>query len=48
LQQPKESQYLTIARIRKVQGRRGEVAAEVLTDFPERFQAGAEMELSGG
>jgi 16S rRNA processing protein RimM len=48
LKEPQESQYLTIARIRKVQGRRGEVAAEVLTDFPERFQAGTEMALSGG
>jgi len=38
-----ESEYLTIARIRKVWGRRGEVAAEILTDFPERFQAGAEL-----
>jgi len=30
--------YLTIARILRPQGRRGEVAAEILTDFPERFQ----------
>jgi 16S rRNA processing protein RimM len=28
---------VTIARIIKPQGRRGEVAAELLTDFPERF-----------
>jgi 16S rRNA processing protein RimM len=41
----KESQYLTIARIRKVWGRRGEVAAEILTDFPERFQAGEDVLL---
>ena len=32
---------VTIARIRRSQGRRGEVAAELLTDFPQRF-AGAE------
>jgi len=30
--------YLVIARILRPQGRVGEVAAEVLTDFPERFQ----------
>jgi 16S rRNA processing protein RimM len=30
--------YLTIARILRPQGRKGEVAAEILTDFPERFQ----------
>jgi 16S rRNA processing protein RimM len=29
--------FLAIARIVKPQGRRGEVAAEVLTDFPARF-----------
>ena len=29
--------YLTIARIVRPQGRKGEVAAEILTDFPERF-----------
>jgi len=39
------SEYLTIARIRKVQGRRGEIGAEVLTDFPERFQPGARLML---
>ncbi|MBI2817702.1 MAG: 16S rRNA processing protein RimM [Acidobacteria bacterium] len=42
-----DSQYLTIARIRKVWGRRGEVAAEVLTDFPERFQPGTELLVAG-
>jgi 16S rRNA processing protein RimM len=31
------SQFLAIARIVKPQGRRGEVAAEILTDFPARF-----------
>lgn len=29
--------YLAVARIVKTQGRRGEVAAEILTDFPQRF-----------
>jgi 16S rRNA processing protein RimM len=31
-------QFLAIARIVKPQGRKGEVAAEILTDFPGRFQ----------
>lgn len=30
--------YLAIARILRPQGRKGEVAAEILTDFPERFK----------
>jgi len=29
--------YVTVARILRPQGRRGEVAAEIFTDFPERF-----------
>lgn len=29
--------FVTIARITKVRGLRGEVVAEILTDFPERF-----------
>ncbi len=31
------SEFITIARVVKTQGRRGEVAAELHTDFPERF-----------
>lgn len=30
--------FVTIARVAKVQGRFGEVAAELYTDFPERFE----------
>ncbi len=30
--------FLAVARIARPQGRRGEVVAEILTDFPERFQ----------
>ena len=30
--------FLAIARILRPQGRKGEVAAEILTDFPERFR----------
>ncbi len=32
-------QFLAIAQILRPQGRKGEVAAEILTDFPERFRA---------
>lgn len=32
-----EGKFLAVARIVRPQGRRGEVAAEILTDFPERF-----------
>jgi 16S rRNA processing protein RimM len=31
-------EYLTIARLRRPQGRRGELLAELFTDFPERFR----------
>lgn len=34
-----DRKYLAIARILRPQGRKGEVAAEILTDFPERFEA---------
>jgi 16S rRNA processing protein RimM len=30
--------FLTVARILRPQGRRGEVAAEIFTDFPARFE----------
>lgn len=42
-----ESEFVTVARVRKVHGRRGEVAAEILTDFPERFEAGQWFWMSG-
>lgn len=38
-------EFVTVARIRRSQGRRGEVAAELLTDFPERFCPGGRFEL---
>ena len=38
-------EFVTVARIRRPQGRRGEVAAELLTDFPERFRPGCRFEL---
>ncbi|MBV9610304.1 MAG: 16S rRNA processing protein RimM [Acidobacteria bacterium] len=33
-----DDDFITIARVAKVQGRRGEVAADNHTDFPERFE----------
>jgi 16S rRNA processing protein RimM len=33
-----EVEFITIARVAKTQGRIGEVAATLLTDFPERFR----------
>ena len=34
---PAQDEFVTIARVSKPQGRKGEVAAVLLTDFPERF-----------
>jgi 16S rRNA processing protein RimM len=31
-------EFITLARVGKTQGRRGEVAADLFTDFPERFE----------
>lgn len=42
------SPWLTVARVAKTQGRRGEVAAEVLTDFPERLAQRREVWLWNG
>src|SRR6185369_4121793 len=37
--------FITLARVLKTQGRRGEVAVEVYSNVPDRFQPG--MKLSG-
>jgi len=42
------AEFVTIARIRRAWGRRGEAAAELLTDFLDRFQPGAELTLLVG
>jgi 16S rRNA processing protein RimM len=39
LSPPIEDRFVTIARVIKTQGRKGEVAATLLTDFPERFES---------
>jgi 16S rRNA processing protein RimM len=36
----KSGEFVTLARVRKTQGRHGEVAVELHTDVPERFHAG--------
>ena len=33
-----DQQWVTLARVVRTQGRKGEVLADLLTDFPERFQ----------
>jgi len=43
-----KTDYLAIGRIIAPHGIRGEVKVEVLTDFPERFQAGARVSLGAG
>lgn len=39
---------ITIGRVVKPHGLKGEVVVEVLTDFPERFSEGLRVRLSGG
>ncbi len=34
-----KGEEIVVALVRKTQGRRGEVAAEILTDFPDRFKS---------
>jgi hypothetical protein len=40
--------WVWLARIRKVQGRKGEVLAEILTDFPEKFAERKQVWLLSG
>ena len=44
----RDPERLTVARIVKTQGRHGEVAAQILTDFPKRLQARTEVWLWDG
>src|SRR3984885_8074304 len=37
------SEFITLARVVKTQGRHGEVAAQIYTDIPERFVAGMKL-----
>jgi len=47
-EKPRAPERLTVARIVKTQGRRGEVAAQILTDFPERVMERSEVWLWNG
>ena len=40
-------EFITLARVLKVQGRRGEVLVEPLSDVPDRFQAGLKLSALG-
>jgi 16S rRNA processing protein RimM len=40
--------FITLARVVKTQGRRGEVAAQVHTDIPDRFALGMKLFALGG
>jgi 16S rRNA processing protein RimM len=42
-----EQQFVTVARILGSRGRKGETAAELLTDFPERLKERKELFLAG-
>lgn len=42
-----EPDRLRVGRVRRAHGTRGGVRVEVLTDFPERFKPGAQLELGG-
>jgi 16S rRNA processing protein RimM len=37
------AEFITLARVVKTQGRRGEVAAEILSDIPDRFVVGMKL-----
>src|SRR6478735_1145525 len=43
-----DAEFVTIARVAKTQGRRGEVAAALLTDFPELFETRRKLFALGG
>ena len=43
-----EAEFVTIARVAKTQGRHGEVAATLLTDFPELFDTRRKLFALGG
>jgi 16S rRNA processing protein RimM len=45
---PEPLAVLTLARVLRPWGRRGQVAAEILTDFPERLGALGRVWLAGG
>ena len=45
---PSPSEFITLARVVKTQGRHGEVAAEVHSDVPDRFSEGMKLSALSG
>jgi len=45
---PVNPKFVTVARILRPRGNKGEVAAELLTDFPERLKTLPELFLASG
>lgn len=45
---PAKPKFITVARILRPRGNKGEVAAELLTDFPERLKTFSELFLAKG
>jgi 16S rRNA processing protein RimM len=43
IRDPETSDFITLARVLKTQGRRGEVASEILSDIPDRFHIGMKL-----
>jgi 16S rRNA processing protein RimM len=43
IRDPETSEFITLARVLKTQGRRGEVASEILSDIPDRFAIGMKL-----
>ena len=48
MSEPVKPQFVTVARILRARGNKGEVAAELLTDFPERLKTLREFHLADG
>ncbi len=46
--EPTKPQFVTVARILRPRGNKGEVAAELLTDFPDRLKTLRELFLADG
>jgi 16S rRNA processing protein RimM len=43
IRDPETSEFITLARVLKTQGRRGEVASEISSDIPDRFAIGMKL-----
>jgi len=43
IRDPEKSEFITLARVMKTQGRRGEVACEIYSSVPDRFTVGMKL-----